>query len=147
MMRSGQMKIAGLPVIDATKDIILTITANDIRAGKGSDPASCAAAQACMRQLHASAALVHLGRTYIKMGKHWLRYTTPGSIRSEVIAFDRRRSFKPGDYLLRPAKPTGKMQGSKTNQTRKNGKAKGKREKLPRHFIEGIRASAHEYGK
>lgn len=133
------MKIDGLPVVDAGRPTILTITAGDIRAGKPGDPTCCAAALACMRQLGASAALVHMARIYVKFGKKWVRYHTPGSIRSEVIAFDRRSSFKPGDYKLNPLQPsktTGRQQGTRNGQTR-HGQSK-KRRAAP-HFLTNVR--------
>jgi hypothetical protein len=140
------MKIDGLPVVDAKAAIKLIITAGDIRRGKGGNPDTCAAAIACMRQLDCRAAKVHMGRIYVLSRKKWYRYDTPQSIRSEIIAFDRRHSFKPGIYKLRPPRPSdvavrGKQKGSKTNQS---ARLKSRKRIAP-HFVEGVRGRMHDY--
>lgn len=140
------MKIDGLPVVDAKAPINLVINASDIRKGKGGEPDTCAAAVACMRQLDCRAAKVHMGRIYVLNGKKWYRYETPQSIRSEIIAFDRRHSFKPGIYKLNPPRPSevavrGKQRGSKTNQS---ARLKARKRIAP-HFVEGVRGRMHDY--
>lgn len=142
------MKIDGLPVVDAKAPILLSINAADIRKGHGLEPDACAAAVACMRQLDCRAARVHMGRIYILSGKKWYRYDTPQSIRSEVIAFDRRHSFKPGIYKLNPPRPSdvamrGKQKGSKTNQS---ARIKARKRIAP-HFVDGVRGRMSEYEK
>jgi hypothetical protein len=130
------MKINGTPVVDAPHNVKLTITAADIRKGDTKDPGACAAAQACMRQLHAKAARVHIGRTYLLIDKKWMRFQTPGDLRSEIVAFDRGGTFEPGEYHLAamsPANKLGKRQGS--NKPKKNRIKRAKP-----HIITGIRA-------
>jgi len=144
------MKIDGLPVVDAKAPILLSISAADIRRGHGRDPDSCAAAVACMRQLDCRAAKVHMGRIYVLNGKKWYRYQTPQSIRSEVIAFDRRDSFKPGVYKLNPPAASkvasrGKQNGTKTGQSRHGGQRKYKR--AAPHFVEGVRGRMHDFSR
>ena len=145
------MKIDGLPVVDAKTPIMLSINAHDIKKGAGGDPDHCAAAVACMRQLECKAAKVHMGRIYILTGKKWYRYSTPASIRSEIIAFDRRVSFKPGIYKLNPVCPPevaarGKQQGSRTNQTRAKTAARKYKRATP-HFVEGVRGRMAEFNR
>ena len=142
-------KLDGLPIKDAKKDVVLTITPEDIRRGRSGKPDACAVAQACMRQLHCSAARVHLARIYGRGQGTWYRYMTPGSIRSEIIAYDRRSSFKPGDYLLHPPGPShktnGKQQGSKKSQTKPHAVKKFKKKRaVPYHMVEGVRLRAGE---
>jgi hypothetical protein len=143
------MKINGLPVVDAKTPIMLSINANDIKKGDGGDPDACAAAVACMRQLDCRAAKVHMGRIYILNGKKWFRYSTPASIRSEIIAFDRRNSFKPGIYKLNPpfhsdVVARGKQKGSKTNQTRAKAATRKFKRATP-HFVEGVRGRMADF--
>ena len=145
------MKIDGLPVVDAKAPIVLTITAADIRKGHGGEPDSCAAAIACIRQLDCRAAKVHMGRIYVLNGKKWYRYETPQSIRSEVIAFDRRNSFKPGVYKLNPVTPSkvasrGKRNGTKTGQTRGRASAVKFKRASP-HFVEGVRGRMADFSR
>lgn len=145
------MKIDGLPVVDAKSPIMLSINAHDIKKGEGGNPDACAAAVACMRQLDCRAAKVHMGRIYVLNGKKWFRYETPGSIRSEIIAFDRRSSFKPGIYKLNPIKPSvtakrGKQTGTKTGQTRAKASPVRFKRAAP-HFVEGVRGRMHDFNR
>lgn len=144
------MKINGLQVVDAKTPIHLIITANDIKKGDTSNPDSCAAAVACMRQLDCRAAKVHMGCIYILNGKKWYRYLTPGSLRSEIIAFDRRTSFKPGTYKINPPKPSavavrGKQAGSKTNQSGRGKVVPRRYKRAAPHFVEGVRGRMHDF--
>lgn len=133
----AEMKIAGLPVVDAPKKLKIIITDKDVAKGNTKDPGSCAAAQACMRQTNCTEARVHLGRTYLKMAGKWVRYHTPESLRGEIISFDRGAMFQPGEYTLspmQPAKRTGKSQGTATNKNKKATKPRAKP-----HVVHGVR--------
>src|ERR1700735_2318280 len=103
------MRINGLPVVDATKKVQLHITPRDIQLGDVKDPTRCAAARACKRQMGATNAQVRIAVTYVQMGNKFVRYTTPGSLRAEIIAFDRGGSFVPGSYTLMPVRPSQKL--------------------------------------
>ena len=131
------MRINGLPVVDATKRLQITIKDTDVKNGKTKDPGACAAARACIRQLHCNAARVHLGRTYLQMGKKWVRFNTPEAIRAEIISFDRGALFQAGNYTLSPPQPSHrgnrKRQGS--DAPSRGGKARAKP-----HVIHGVRA-------
>ena len=143
------MKIDGLPVVDAKRPLILTITAGDIKKATPGDPSCCAAAKALERQDGVKGARVHMGRVYVLTGKKWHRYETPASMRSEIIAFDRRTSFMPGLYKLgaiSPSQHTGKQQGSKTNQTRaKSAPTHGVYKRMKPHFVKDVRVRMAEF--
>lgn len=131
------MQIDGMKVVDAKKKVTIVITKADVKNGETKDPAGCAAARACMRDLEATAARVHLGRTYVKIDNKWIRFHTPSSLRSEIIAFDRGGSFAPGKYVLpalQPAKKTGRRQGSMTNT-----QPKRRKRARPYHITTGVR--------
>jgi hypothetical protein len=107
--------IDGLPVVDAKRPVRITVTKNDVAKADTKHPENCAAARACVRDLHALEARVHLARVYIRMNQsNWQRYQTPQILRSEIIAFDRGGTFEPQDFILEPLKhyTTGKRQGS-----------------------------------
>jgi hypothetical protein len=128
-------KINGLPIVNAKKKVTISIVSRDILRGDTRDPGACAAAQACKRQFHATAARVHLGRTYVQVGRKWLRYLTPHALRTEIVSFDRGANFSPGKYVLSPMPPSrfsGKQQGSP-----KNGRTGKKRAKY--HVLTGLR--------
>lgn len=100
--------IDGLPVIDATKPLKVTVTTPDITKADVKEPGNCAFARACKRDLHIQEARVHLGRVYIKPfgAKSWTRYLTPKNLRSEIVAFDRGGRFLEGSFILKKPTPS-----------------------------------------
>lgn len=132
-----KMTIDGLPVVDAPKQLTIRISAADCKAGKSKNPAGCAAAVACVRQLQGVVqAKVHLGRVYLKTKGKWLRYRTPAAIRSEAISFDRGGGFTPGDYTLTPTEPTNNQYSAGAHGSRKPQR------RLPYHIVAGVRPHA-----
>src|ERR1700688_196644 len=119
MPHAPTMKIKGLPVRDATKKIKLVISPSDAKFGSSKEPGMCAAAKACLRQVpHCSEARVHIARTYLKIGDHWLRFQTAEALRDQIITFDKGGKFDPGEYYLNPLPKSmllsrGKATGSK----------------------------------
>lgn len=134
------MEINGAKVVDATKKVVIKITNQDCKKGNTKDPGACAAALACLRELpNCTEARVHLGRTYVKQGRSWVRYHTPQALRSEIVAFDRGGKFAPGEYTLtpmQPAKRTGKQQGT---NTRLSTPKKFQKPRAKYHVISGVR--------
>jgi hypothetical protein len=137
------MKIAGTKVVDANKKINLRITKRDCSTGSLKDPSACAAAKALCRLSDVKECRVHIARVYIKTKDKWVRYATPPSLRSEIIAFDRGGTFAPGDYPLAPVQPTVRL-GAKPRKRYdyskgpRHGKPQGKRSKP--HVVKGIRS-------
>ena len=119
--------IDGLPVEDARKPIIITVTKGDCSGGDPKYPATCAAARALRREFHAKDVRVHLSRVYIKTTPDkWVRYLVPRSMRTEIISFDRGGIFAPGEFQLIPpwsGHRVGKYHvGKKTAGVGKSGK-------------------------
>jgi hypothetical protein len=131
-------------VLNASRKIVVRISARDIRTGKNKDPGSCAAARALIREVpNCVAARVHLGRTYLQReDKTWLRYRTPEALRTEIIAFDRGGRFEPGEYELRPLSPAdrGRRHVKKAAATAQED-PRHKANKTPRklHVAKGVR--------
>jgi hypothetical protein len=132
------MRIAGKRVVDATKAAKLRITKRDVALGDTKDPGACAAARSILREFEgAKAARVHLGRVYVEYEDKWVRYRTPTSLKSEVIAFDRGGQFSPGEYHISPICPQDRF-----GHVRKKPKGSGKgRPKIARrrHYTENVR--------
>jgi len=111
--------IDGRPVVDADKPIVIHITQTDCERGSKKDPAKCAAALALKRVTGCDESRVHIGCTYLRFGTKWLRYSTPPSLKAEIISFDRGGGFYPGDFRLRPMpaanrlKPVNRKPGPK----------------------------------
>lgn len=94
--------IDGKKVVDANYKMAVTVDKADIAKGKKKEPNSCAVALACVRQLDAMSARVHLTRTYVEFPKRWLRFRTPISVRNNLVAFDQGGQFLPDTYYLLP---------------------------------------------
>jgi hypothetical protein len=140
------MEIAGKKVVDGNKPIKLHITADDVKKGANKNPSGCAAALAALREIpEVKAARVHVGRTYLQIKDKWVRYQTPKSLRTEIVAFDRGGKFEPGEYHLAPLplsyRNKGKMQGTSTNQyIPRHGRKKPKIARIQHRYVTGIRA-------
>lgn len=134
------MEINGVKVVDAKKPLTLHISVGDVKKGSNKNPSSCAAAQACLKLPGVTQAKVHISTTYIKLADKWLRFRTPGALRSEIVAFDRGGTFEAGEYTLAPMSPTLRLgvgaTGSNTSKTKPHGSKKKKRKM---HLVKGIR--------
>ena len=140
------MKIDGLPVKDALKKLTIEITPTDCKMGSKKQPTGCAAAIAIVRQVPScTMARVHLGRTYVNLGKKWLRFVTPQALRAEIIAFDRGGTFDPGEYTLVPLSKGERDKRGKRNSvtTQKHGRPGHHRQP---HLATGVRHHALAHG-
>jgi hypothetical protein len=123
------MQINGKRVVDATRRAKIVITKRDTIKGDNKNPSGCAAARAAKRTLpDCISARVHIGRIYIEQKKQWLRYFTPRSLRTEIIAFDRGGTFQPGEYVLRT--PSDSQREDVRQAARKRGGNAASRNKL-----------------
>jgi hypothetical protein len=114
--------IDNLPVQDARKPMVLTITKADCKNGDPKHPNSCAVARSLQREFRAKEVRVHLARVYIKTSPDkWTRYIVPKSLRSEIIAFDRGGEFAPGEYYLSAARPSVQLGAKRKVPKRKTG--------------------------
>ena len=147
------MEINGKKVVDATRKLKINISPRDATEGATKDPASCAAARAAKRDIpHCISARVHIGRVYVELKDKWVRYFTPESLRTEIIAFDRGGSFQPGEYELNPPskaeteesrKKYRKETRDQSTRNRSRHPAQSPRKtliaKVKRHNVTGIR--------
>lgn len=106
------MEIAGKKVVDAKRPAKIIVTKRDTEVGDNKNPSGCAAALAAKRDIpECLSSRVHIGRVYIEHKDKWVRYMTPRSLRTEIVAFDRGGSFEPGEYVLKPPSPTETIEG------------------------------------
>ena len=97
-------------VKDATKDLVLKITARDIETSKRKKNDACAAAHALCRQEHFKEARVYKTTTYVKKADgSWIRFLTPKDLYMEIMIFDRGGQMEKGDYRLTAPKGTMRM--------------------------------------
>lgn len=121
-------KIDGYPVVDATEPLFLEIKKMDVHRGEAQEAASCAIARACRRSLNIIEASVHLSRTYLRTSDgEWLRYFTPLSARTEIVAYDRGGTFEPGEYRFPPVSKSKTLRSfAKTGPKKGSGKKRAK---------------------
>lgn len=144
-----------IPVIDARKPANITIRPLDVKRGNAKDPGACAAARACLHDMNAIAARVHVGRTYVELptklarrygarvspkheGTVWVRFRTPPALRTEIVSFDRAKQFDPGEYILPPPQPSHRARG-KAYGGKKVVKRGSYKRPSPRHVLGGVR--------
>lgn len=158
----GSESIGGVPIVQPSskEPLKVEITAADIRNGDNKNPSACAAARSLVRcNPEIKEARVHLSRTYVKVEKPngkkvWVRYKTPESLRTEIVAFDRGGKFEPGLYYLKPLQPSqlnrvhpprGKKLkgGGRENEKRvlqRGNKTKPMIARVKQHNVTGVRA-------
>jgi len=121
---------------DATRDLVLVITSNDIADAKPAEIDACPAAKALCRQEHFRQARVYRTRTYVqRKDGSWLRFITPDDLYTEIIVFDRGGRMKGGEFKL--AAPKG---GQRLGQHRKpTGRKTRTGRKLSPHIVENVR--------
>lgn len=136
------LEIDGKPVVNAKKGVVLHILPQDVKAGRKKRPDCCAAAQACMRQMGAKQAKVHLTRVYVEKPNEWIRFKTPRSLRVEIISFDRGHRFESGDYNLAPLQPSIQGRTSTKQTRRKTGTHPQRGKRIKPHAVQGVRYSA-----
>lgn len=134
-----------IPVVDADEPVTVHITPEDCARGSKKDPEKCAAALALKRVTACDETRVHLGCTYLRFGKKWVRYATPPSLKAEIISFDRGGGFYPGDFRLHPMPPSLRLKpaNQKSDQTHKC-KRKSPTDELAGESRRGAAAKAGE---
>lgn len=103
-------KLEGLPVVDATRALVLNVQRRDVDRKQRKNPSQCALA-ACAQREYQTEARVYMSRAYVKSadGTHWLRYTVGGTAQREITSFDRGAAFEPGVYRLSPPAPSAQL--------------------------------------
>lgn len=138
--RSPRM-LEGKPIRDALEPVSLAIRTSDCKHGLSKAPDACAAAIACVRQLEALGARVHMARTFVEYDDHWLRFRTSPELTREIRNFDAAGMFKPGIYLLAPLQPSKRT--GKKRQGSKNGENKNTKRRPKHHRLKATREHPH----
>lgn len=92
-------------VIHATKPVLVDVRARDCEEGKSYQTDECALAKAAKRQFKADGVAIRLSDSFVIKGKTAIRFSTPDTVKRELVSFDRHKDFAPGSYRLSPARP------------------------------------------
>lgn len=103
----------GLPVEDATVDLVLDVQKQDCTTGHRKDPHKCAAAKAALREDGVLDAEVYRTRTYLLLERNgkrfYRRFQTPAKFRTEMVSFDRGGGMEPGEYVFKAVAPSQQL--------------------------------------
>jgi hypothetical protein len=137
----------GIPVVEATKPVLIDVTDQDASAAKPKNSKCCAFARAAKRLKGVKRGYFFRSIAYLEYPDKMVRYELPPSVRQEIISFDRSRLIFPGTYQLSPPHTSRKSQAV----TNRGVRAKAKKEKAAkavrklsvkksvRHQTQGVR--------
>ena len=111
---------------DADKPVEVSVSRRDCKVSKRLNPTECALAHAAKRELKADGVIIGMGASYIIKGKTAFRFSTPESVKREIVSFDRHQDFAPGDYYLIPPSPSRRFGVAHALNPDRNRKAKRK---------------------
>jgi hypothetical protein len=133
-------------VKDAEEEAHIQVTTRDNQHAKVKNHTSCAMAVACKRAYQADGVIISISVAYIIKNGVAIRFRLPESIAREVVSFDRKGGFAPGEYkMLAPDQKhtvNGKRHGPPHDPTEERDvdlpKNPLKKHRFV-HFTEGIR--------
>jgi len=127
--------------VDATKAVEISVNRQDCKAGKRMDATECALAKAAKRELKVDGVIIGMTSSYLIKGNEAIRFSTPASVRTEIVSFDRHQDFAPGDYRLTPKSATSRF-GSGYRAPRKDDRT-SKTAKRKVHKTARVRVLPH----
>jgi hypothetical protein len=86
-------------VRDSKRNLTIKVTKADAHNTGVKKHKDCALAVACKRE-GADGAIICVKTSYIIRGTEAIRYKNPESVAREVVSFDRKAGFEPGEYAL-----------------------------------------------
>jgi len=130
-VRSRAANLDGELVVDTTKPLKFTVTADDVSAGQPLLSRDCPGNHGVCRILKSALPTIdhndvrmHLSRTYVRMPAAtaaeqfgatipqeekdnfiWLRFENGTELREQVYSMDKRKKFEPGEYRLSVREP------------------------------------------
>ena len=98
-----------IDVIDATSNLAVDVSPNDIENSIRKDPTLCALAIACRRSKDVDFVIASRSRMYVIHKRIAVRYMLPETALREIVSFDRGAEFTPGVYNLRVSSDTSRL--------------------------------------
>ena len=96
-------------VVDAKETASIEVTDADVSSADIKKHDTCALAVACKRKLHLDGVIVSIKMAYLIKGKQAIRYGLPESASREIVSFDRKGGFEPGEYRLDVPSPSQRL--------------------------------------
>ena len=113
-------------VKDASSSLRIEVTTKDTQSPGVKQHKDCALAVACKKMNEVDGAIVSISTAYLIKGDVAIRYRIPVSVAREIVSFDRRGGFEPGEYYLDPKfHKLGAPAGTGSSNRAKKGKVKG----------------------
>jgi hypothetical protein len=108
--KAVQRLFRGLPVVDATRELKIHATDQDIKTAKRKDPSNCVFANACRRQLGSHSVAFFRHYAYVELrdsngNSRIERFALPKRTRDSVMVFDRAGVADTGGFVLKPPSP------------------------------------------
>jgi len=128
-------------VKDAYEILKVTVTDADNKSSLVKDHNACAMAVACKHKTKADGVIISVTSAYIIKGDEATRYKLPGSVSREVVSFDRKAGFMPGDYQLVPFSEGQHIGMPHSGENKAAGSHSGNLKKRFIHRTEGVRAA------
>jgi hypothetical protein len=113
-------------VKDAKRNIHIEVLPRDTSLATVKNHKTCAMAVACKRRFHLDGVIISVGRAYLVKGKTATRFKLPESVSREIVSFDRKAGFAPGEYQLDAPSPSTRLGvRSEGGHTRHKGRGNG----------------------
>ncbi len=104
-------------VRDATRGMYIEVTKQHSNSAAVKRHDDCALAVACKKTKRGvTGAIISLKTSYIIKGNKAYRYTTPASVAREIVSFDRKAGFEPGEYRLSAPPPSIRLGAHRLDQ-------------------------------
>lgn len=126
-------------VKDATKAVVVEVTAQDNNNADVKNHLTCALAIASKRVLNADGVIIGLTTSWVIKGRVAIRYHNAETATREITSFDRNAGFDTGSYLLSPAAPGARLGSVRSSNPNRRGN--GNRKRLFRHFTRNVRTT------
>lgn len=135
--------VLGKPIVDANKNLTITLTQRQINTSHQKDSARCAFARCCEQSVNnVEAAFFFRQSAYLEYKTKIVRYMLTGAAMTEVIVFDRGGNMQPGKYVLRAPSKAERLE-NKRGRDKRDRAAKGTRKGVHRKrayiHIKGLR--------
>lgn len=124
-------------VVDADRGAKIEVMPTDANPRAQKNHEDCALAVACKRQMNLDGVIISRSKAYLVKGRVARRFNLSPSASREVVSFDRGAGFAPGEYLLSPISPAGKL-GTRTGSGRDRSTGTGPNKRF-RHLTANVR--------